>query len=760
MDEEACNEACGALSEFSIIGLDTETVVYYQPGVANPKGAYTVQLCGGDEICYIFRVNLWEKLYPSFLSLLRNEKVIKVASVIGHDVRHLKERFKILTDDDFIEMKSLQDPEFFGTISRPGEKLNLESLCANYLGKRIDKACADHTQWGAEILSSTNLIYAATDAHAHRLLAQAALKIHSDDPDYVNRMDEDLPDVEHLMRGHQEASTRHKRSRSSAAGIRQPADLENANVGRGGRDGGIDSDSDEDDDSNPDYSCFPDLKDSKSGDVLLKRCLERLDKFAANQSGQQSLEMPPGLTKDQRGILHQRAESLRLMHSSFGEEAHRVLVVHRYKPFEKVKPTIGKKAEGAIVGKRVDNGEGLVLGRVELFRVDSFQFEIQYTDTSWETINDLKVLNQRLELAWKHFYGQISKNDQAAKAVGPATAASFGGLEGDGMYDKFVAQIRPGWEKGILKYDTRHFLGNWACMVAANKGSPLFGLFMSWSSDALYKVLPGEHDRVKRHLQAMNLSTLEIKRTKRRVWKRLCRYSCPGPEMIIRGLLDIYLFFKDMEDPLRPGCSFFTSDAHQIFEKEMAYVCKGFLSDKPGMEMYVRRDVASTGLQRYRCIRSSSALEGYFLHLRLAQNAQAKGAGLRFENARGNLFDYAWTVRAAVVAGKMPDVGHCQLWMVDALYDVCCAHTKGNKTTWPPFLKSWSKVDTTVDPTTFRGINFDALVRDGADDNDGGQDAAGEKFRVHRSLPNGVCAACGLCHTLDATSRSFCCSSG
>ena len=76
-----------------------------------------------------------------------------------------------------------------------------------------------------------------------------------------------------------------------------------------------------------------------------------------------------------------------------------------------------------------------------------------------------------------------------------------------------------------------------------------------------------------------------------------------------------------MKDPSRPEHNFLVADAWAIFVKEIGYVQKGFLSDLPGMNMYVyQRTCARTGFIFYRSRRSSSALEGYHLHLRAAQH--------------------------------------------------------------------------------------------------------------------------------------------
>jgi hypothetical protein len=81
-------------------------------------------------------------------------------------------------------------------------------------------------------------------------------------------------------------------------------------------------------------------------------------------------------------------------------------------------------------------------------------------------------------------------------------------------------------------------------------------------------------------------------------------------------LLAVYLFFKDLDDPVhnRP---FFNADHARRFKVEMSYVKHGYLSDPPGVAMYVLlRTLVSTGLEIFRCLRTTSHLEGYHLHLR------------------------------------------------------------------------------------------------------------------------------------------------
>jgi hypothetical protein len=97
------------------------------------------------------------------------------------------------------------------------------------------------------------------------------------------------------------------------------------------------------------------------------------------------------------------------------------------------------------------------------------------------------------------------------------------------------------------------------------------------------------------------------------------RYYIPEPEVLCQRLQAVYDFFKDMVDPIKQR-PFFNSNHASRFRTEMRYVKKGYLSDPPGVDLYMPLKKLSTGLQVFRCRRGSSALEGYHLHLRLVSH--------------------------------------------------------------------------------------------------------------------------------------------
>ena len=234
--------------------------------------------------------------------------------------------------------------------------------------------------------------------------------------------------------------------------------------------------------------------------------------------------------------------------------------------------------------------------------------------------------------------------------------------------------------KLLIKYDPRHFMGNWFLM-AQNKSSALFKYFCIATSDAIFRVQQGERERLKVHLRKLHKqgdSEAErvrvdalIKRTRRKYWRANCMYTIPEPLEVVRSLLRVYLFFKDLEDP-ETGAPFFSAGHQKRCLMELSYVAYGWLSDHPTIPLYrPGRVIKSTGYQIHWCLRTSSALEGYHAPFNDAMAACGHRAGIRWMEASTNEFDWRWTVRALRSHGLVPQwLRHFNLALVDEVHDL------------------------------------------------------------------------------------------
>jgi hypothetical protein len=167
-------------------------------------------------------------------------------------------------------------------------------------------------------------------------------------------------------------------------------------------------------------------------------------------------------------------------------------------------------------------------------------------------------------------------------------------------------------------------------------------------------------------------------------------------------MVDLYFFFKELDDPERPNCKFFVADHWAIFVKEIDYVQHGFLSDPPGMTMYILREtIARTGLNLYRCLRTTSALEAFHAHFSRSRGWMSRKCSPRSMHAMAWWFNYMWNIRATIKAQLMPAINHEHLWLRDMLVDVLQSTPL---LTVLPETKHWRRVDTTIEPMVPIGI--------------------------------------------------------
>ena len=167
VSEEECNDACrDLLARNETLYIDTESVAYTDGSGENTNKAALVQICIDDRVCYLFRVALWPKCYPSFAQLMANDQLVKVAHFVGHDTADLKRRFPDIVINGAVNLK---------------ERIACLSLSSNALDKMIDQQFnqwlnknIDHRLWACGRLLDTHARYAATDAYAVKCLDDAA----------------------------------------------------------------------------------------------------------------------------------------------------------------------------------------------------------------------------------------------------------------------------------------------------------------------------------------------------------------------------------------------------------------------------------------------------------------------------------------------------------------------------------------------------------------------------------------------------------
>jgi hypothetical protein len=119
------------------------------------------------------------------------------------------------------------------------------------------------------------------------------------------------------------------------------------------------------------------------------------------------------------------------------------------------------------------------------------------------------------------------------------------------------------------------------------------------------------------------------------------------------------------------------------------YIRAGLLSDPPAMAMYVAIGKTRDGIIIYRCLRTSSSVEGYHQHLSRCISACAKSAGTVWLDLLRQKFDYLWTVRELRRIGWYNGCCHCDIALADRLHTLAnslgaMAYTGGWKCTPVP----------------------------------------------------------------------------
>jgi hypothetical protein len=217
-------------------------------------------------------------------------------------------------------------------------------------------------------------------------------------------------------------------------------------------------------------------------------------------------------------------------------------------------------------------------------------------------------------------------------------------------------------------------MGNWFAM-AYSKDSPLYKYFARMTSEAIFKE---RKDSRQQHVswvkETRGLTDEQIKRLPRSYWRRRLKYHVPGPKRIVQDLTLIFNLFARMRDKDKSGVlrPFLCHKAAIIFKKQMKYVKGGYLSDPPSMDMYIdlpQRPGSKSTVARWRCLRSTSAEEGYHFHLARCMRENARGrASELFMTLMTNYFDFRWNVDAAKRCGDVSwTVGHYNLTILDLI---------------------------------------------------------------------------------------------
>ena len=223
----------------------------------------------------------------------------------------------------------------------------------------------------------------------------------------------------------------------------------------------------------------------------------------------------------------------------------------------------------------------------------------------------------------------------------------------------------------VTGQDHSHWIRNVMEMVSSSPDDRLYQLCMLDLSDVLFKIVDGEKKRLVETMTSSGRysSAEDMERLPRSWWRKWARYHCPEPRRMLMDFFDWYQFWSTL--PVPGGKPFFVSDSWAKFKTAVTYINQGHLSDKPGFSPYTIVRQLRDGRYWLRCLRTSSPLEGYHHHLNRAQDSMAKCAGPELQNASMRLFQFFWTLKAAIKANIIPYIGHSDVYLRYRLIQVC-----------------------------------------------------------------------------------------
>ena len=150
-DKNELKEALKILGRESVLGFDTETRPSFKKG--ENYSVSLLQLSTLEE-AFLFRIN-YLGLPDELVSLLANQKILKVGVAILDDVRALR-KLKEFDAEGFVELANIGSE--LGIVT-----CGLRNMAAIFFGVRISKK-AQLTNWDRTDFNSDQALYAATDA--------------------------------------------------------------------------------------------------------------------------------------------------------------------------------------------------------------------------------------------------------------------------------------------------------------------------------------------------------------------------------------------------------------------------------------------------------------------------------------------------------------------------------------------------------------------------------------------------------------------
>ena len=593
--KEACDAACAALKQTgNRVCFDTENVLDFADMARTDTASCICQLYAGsgsddeESKCYIFQLKQFDggHAYASFLDLFADPDVKLVAQCANSvDKPRLKKRFGNIVFENVVELES----EFAcPDIVRLASNNKLDSFVGVALKKSLPgKGAFNHAKWDNLVLTPEQCMYAACDVVCMADCMAVPKDGLKEERLAFDRLDEAGEDSGYDSESVTSDALLESAVAALAGSSGAPTTSEDAATEAEAGETAVEDDANDDADATL----------LQEPDSLFVACLRMIEEYAADGDRTSALRLPAGLSPEQRRALHNLSAEVNLNSYSVGETAslasvERRLIVEKPGRFTVLPAYIGARA----IGYLVEDGAGrrgiVIKYDGDAMWTASFEKENEGDDSNTQynlrqrksprTSNgnvsgmagpafaedlievDLGKLNAMLECRWLHDKKNADDDDVGGGAAADSSAAAStdapGLLKADPkLLDSYLHGVDKNWNTTSLlrqfMYDKKHFLGIFGTISSANKTSTIHRVFMIALADVFSRICDQEMERIIAWLLRRGWKMEKIRKLKRSYFRRLARTISPEPEELIRGVIDVYNVFLNVEN--ENGGSFF-----------------------------------------------------------------------------------------------------------------------------------------------------------------------------------------------------------
>ena len=190
--------------------------------------------------------------------------------------------------------------------------------------------------------------------------------------------------------------------------------------------------------------------------------------------------------------------------------------------------------------------------------------------------------------------------------------------------------------RGVMQ-DIEHIFLRFSRVLSKDHGA--FGAFMARLSDAFFVPSQSDIAFIKTMLRKAGLSEDQIKSKPWNYYKRRVRRRVPPRKILEREFIRVVSLFAKVVDA-KTGKPLFGPRAWSLYKSTLKHIRRGCLSDVEGLSYYVEIGEDSNGVPLFKCIRGTSALEGF--HQKIRQLIRGFNISPRYAIAVLHEFIYRW----------------------------------------------------------------------------------------------------------------------